>query len=63
MTGTTGAPTTTTKKATAERDERSAVFEAQVANTAKNAETAEALRDEIARAKAQAESDCIDFRP
>lgn len=50
------------EKAIAERDERIASLEAQVADAAKNAETAEALRGEIAEVKAQAESDRIDFK-
>ncbi len=45
----------------AERDERIASLEAQVAEAAKNAETADALRGEIAELKAQGESDRIDF--
>ena len=50
------------EKAIAERDERIAALEAQVADAAKNAEAAEALRGEIAEVKAQAESDRIDFK-
>lgn len=46
----------------AERDEKIASLEAQVAEAAKNAETAEQLRGEIAELKAQGESDRIDFR-
>lgn len=50
------------EKAVAERDEKIASLEAQVAEAAKNAETAERLRGEIAELKAQGESDRIDFR-
>ena len=46
----------------AERDEKIASLEAQVAEAAKNAETAEQLRGEIAELKAQGESDRIDFK-
>ena len=46
----------------AERDGRIAELEAQVAEAAKNAETAEKLRGEIAELKAQGESDRIDFK-
>ena len=46
----------------AERDEKIASLEAQIADAAKNAETAEQLRGEIAELKAQGESDRIDFR-
>ncbi len=46
----------------AERDERIASLEAQVAEAAKSAETADALRGEIAELKAQGESDRIDFK-
>lgn len=46
----------------AERDEKIAALEAQVAEAAKNAKAAEALRGEIAELKAQGESDRIDFR-
>lgn len=49
------------EKAVAERDEKIAALEAQVAEAAKNAETAEKLRGEIAELKAQGESDRIDF--
>ena len=49
-------------KAIAERDERIAALEQQVADAAKNAEAAEALRGEIAELKAQGESDRIDFK-
>lgn len=48
--------------AVAERDEKIAALEAQVAEAAKNAETAEQLRGEIAELRAQGESDRIDFR-
>jgi len=50
------------EKAVAERDEKIASLEAQVAEAAKNAETAEQLRGEIAELKAQGESDRIDFK-
>lgn len=50
------------EKAIAERDEKIASLEAQVAEAAKNAEKAEKLRGEIAELKAQGESDRIDFR-
>ena len=50
------------EKQIAERDEKIASLEAQVAEAAKNAETAEQLRGEIAELKAQGESDRIDFR-
>ena len=46
----------------AERDEKIASLEAQVAEAAKNAETAEQLRGEIAELKAQSKSDRIDFK-
>ena len=57
-----GAPTPDYEKAIAERDEKIASLEAQVAEAAKNAETAEQLRGEIAELKAQGESDRIDFK-
>ena len=50
------------EKAVSERDEKIAALEAQVAEAAKNVETAERLRGEIAELKAQGESDRIDFR-
>ena len=50
------------EKRIAERDEKIASLEAQVAEAVKNAETAEQLRGEIAELKAQGESDRIDFR-
>lgn len=50
------------EKQIAERDEKIASLEAQVAEAAKNAETAEQLRGEIAELKAQGENDRIDFR-
>ena len=50
------------EKQIAERDEKIASLEAQVAEAAKNAETAERLRGEIAELKAQGESDRIDFK-
>ena len=50
------------EKQIAERDEKIASLEAQVAEAAKNAETAEQLRGEIAELKTQGESDRIDFK-
>ena len=50
------------EKQIVERDEKIASLEAQVAEAAKNAETAEQLRGEIAELKAQGESDRIDFK-
>lgn len=50
------------EKAITERDEKIAALEQQVADAAKNAEAAEALRGEIAELKAQGESDRIDFK-
>lgn len=50
------------EKAIAERDGRIAELEQQVADAAKNAETAEELRNQIAELKAQGESDRIDFQ-
>ena len=50
------------KKQIAERDEKIASLEAQVAEAPKNAETAEQLRGEIAELKAQGESERVDFR-
>ena len=50
------------EKQIAERDARIAELEGQMAGTARNAETAESFRDEIAKLKAQGESDRIDFR-
>lgn len=50
------------EKAIAERDGRIAELEQQVADAAKNAETAEELRGQIAELKAQGESDRIDFQ-
>ena len=50
------------EKAIAERDEKIAALEQQVADAAKNAEAAEILRGEIAELKAQGESDRIDFK-
>jgi hypothetical protein len=50
------------EKAVAERDEKIAELEQQVAEAARNAETAEQLRGEIAELKAQGESDRIDFK-
>ena len=57
-----GTPAPDYEKQIAERDEKIASLEAQVAEAAKNAETAEQLRGEIAELKAQGESDRIDFR-
>lgn len=50
------------EKQIAERDEKITSLEAQVAEAAKNAETAERLRGEIAELKTQGESDRIDFK-
>ena len=50
------------EKAIAERDEKIAALEQQVADAAKNAEAAEALRGEIVELKAPGESDRIDFK-
>ena len=50
------------EKAVAERDEKIAALEAQVVEAAKNAETAEQLRNQIAELKAQGESDRIDIK-
>lgn len=50
------------EKQIAERDEKIASLEAQVTKAAKNAETAEQLRGEIAELKARGESDRIDFK-
>ena len=50
------------EKQIADRDARIAELEGQVAEAAKNAETAESLRGEIAELKAQGESDRIDFK-
>ena len=50
------------EKQIAERDEKIATLEAQVAEAAKNAESAEQLRGEIAELKAQGESARIDFK-
>ena len=50
------------EKQLAERDEKIASLEAQVAEAAKNADTAEQLRGEIAELKAQGKSDRIDFK-
>ncbi|MBQ3301914.1 MAG: hypothetical protein IJH04_07220 [Eggerthellaceae bacterium] len=50
------------EKAIAERDGRIAELEQQVADAAKNAETAEELRSQIAELKVQGESDRIDFQ-
>lgn len=57
-----GGETPDYEKQIAERDEKIASLEAQVAEAAKNAETAEQLRAEIAELKAQGESDRIDFK-
>lgn len=50
------------KGAVVERNEKIAALEAQMADAAKNAETAEQLRSQIAELKAQGESDRIDFK-
>lgn len=57
-----GGETPDYEKQIAERDEKIASLEAQVAEAAKNAETAEQLRGEIAELKAQGKSDRIDFK-
>ncbi len=57
-----GGSETDYEKQIAERDEKIAALEAQVAEAAKNAEMAEQLRGEIAELKAQGESDRIDFK-
>lgn len=57
-----GGETPDYEKQIAERDEKIASLEAQVAEAAKNAETAEQLRGEIAELKAQGDSDRIDFK-
>ncbi len=57
-----GGDATDYEKQIAERDEKIASLESQVAEAAKNAETAEQLRGEIAELKAQGESNRIDFR-
>ena len=57
-----GGETPDYEKQIAERDEKIASLEVQVAEAAKNAETAEQLRGEIAELKAQGESDRIDFK-
>ncbi|MBP3886001.1 MAG: hypothetical protein J6D54_13830 [Olsenella sp.] len=46
----------------AQRDQRIAELEGQVAEAAKNAEAADKLRGEISEVKAQAESDRLDFK-
>lgn len=58
----TGGNTPDYEKQIAERDEKIASLEAQVAEAAKNVETTEQLRGEIAELKAQGESDRIDFK-
>lgn len=57
-----GGETPDYEKQIAERDEKIASLEAQVAEAAKNAETAEQLRGEIAELKAQGDSNRIDFK-
>ena len=57
-----GGDTSDYEKQIAERDEKIASLEAQVAEAAKNAETVEQLRGEIAELKAQGGSDRIDFK-
>ena len=57
-----GGSETDYEKQIAERDEKIASLEAQVAEAAKNAETAEQLRGEIAELKTQGESNRIDFK-
>ncbi len=58
----TGNSDTDWEKQIADRDARIAELEGQVAEAARNAETAEALRGEIAELKVQGESDRIDFK-
>ena len=53
-----GGDATDYEKQIAERDEKIVSLEAQVTEAAKNAETAEQLRSEIAELKAQGESVC-----
>ncbi|MBR3313940.1 MAG: hypothetical protein IKG18_07350 [Atopobiaceae bacterium] len=53
-----GGDTPDYEKQIAERDEKIASLEVQVAEAAKSAETAEKLRGEIAELKAQGESVC-----
>lgn len=50
------------ERAIGERDARIAELEAQVAEAAKSAETADELRAQMAELKAQGESDRVDFR-
>lgn len=50
------------EKQIAERDEKIASLEVQVAEAAKNAETSEQLRGEVAELKTQGESERIDFK-
>ena len=57
-----GGETPDYEKQIAERDEKIASLESQVAEAVKNAETAEQLRGEVAELKAQDESDRIDFK-
>ena len=57
-----GANATTYGAQLAERDKRIAEPEAQVADAAKTAEAAEALKRDIAELKAQGESERIDFK-
>lgn len=57
-----GAGGTDYERAIGERDARIAELEAQVAEAAKSAQTADELRAQIAELKAQGESDRIDFR-
>lgn len=57
-----GADTEAYEKQLAGRDSRITELEAQIADAAKNAETADGLRAEIAALKEQGESDRIDFK-
>lgn len=50
------------ERAIAERDEKIAALEAQVADAAKSAEAADELRKQIDALKAQGESDRVDFQ-
>lgn len=57
-----GADAEAYEKQLAGRDSRITELEAQIADAAKNAETADGLRAEIAALKEQGESDRIDFK-
>ena len=51
-----------TRRRKSRKPRKTAALEAQIAEAAKNSETAEQLRGEIAELKAQGESDRIDFK-